>query len=109
MVCIDEFQEREVIDFTNNMYGNILLDFLIKRNMYMLNGRKCINNDFTSVSTKGLAVVDYCFVSHDNLHMFDMFNVIRALVLCQDIIQQFEVIPSSIPNHSINIWDIYQC
>ena len=77
----------EVIDFTSNMYGNLLLDFLINSNMCMLNGWKCINNDFTSVSTKGLAVVDYCFVSHDDLHKFDKFNVIRASVLCQDIIQ----------------------
>ena len=72
----------------------------------MLNGGKYINNDFTSVSTKGLAVVDYCFVSHGDLHMFDKFKVIRASALCQDIIQQFGLIPSSVPDHSIITWDI---
>ena len=35
---IDEIQEMEVIDFTSNMYGNLLLDFLINSNMCMLNG-----------------------------------------------------------------------
>ena len=53
------------------------------------------------MSTKGLAVVDYCFVSHDDLHIFDKFNVIRASVLCQ-----FGFIPSSIPDHSIITWDV---
>ena len=77
---IDKIQEMEVINFTSNMYGDLLLDFLINSNMCMKNGRKCINNDFTSVSIKGLAVVDYCFVSHDVLHMFNKLIVIRASV-----------------------------
>ena len=49
--------------------------------MCMKYGQKCINNDFTSVSIKGLAVVDYCFISHDNLIMFNKLIVIRASVL----------------------------
>ena len=96
----------EVINFTSNMYGDLLLDFLINSNICMKNGWKCINNDFTSVSIKGLAVVDYCFVSHDDLHMFNKLIVIRASVLYQDIIQQFGFILSSIPDHSIITCDI---
>ena len=68
------------------MYKNILTHFLINSNMCMLNGRKCTNNDFTFLSSKGLAVVDYCLVNHNYLHLFDKFNVIRASVLCQGII-----------------------
>ena len=63
IVGIDDIPERNVIDFTSNAYDNILIEFLINSNMCMLNGRNCINKDFTSVSTKGLAVVDYCLVS----------------------------------------------
>ena len=72
----------------------------------MLNGRKCTNNDFTSVSSKGLAVVDYCLISHTDLHMFDKFNITRASVLCQDIIQGFGFVPPSVPNHSVITWHI---
>ena len=47
----------------------------------MLNGRCGIKNDFTSVSVKGSSVVDYCFVSHENLSAFQDFEVIRAVDL----------------------------
>ena len=50
---------REVIDFCLNNYGKIFVDFLINTNMCILNGRGSGNNDFTSVSTIGNAVVDY--------------------------------------------------
>ena len=38
--------------------------------MCILNGRDFIKNDFTSVSVKGSAVVDYCLVNHENLSSF---------------------------------------
>ena len=74
--------------------------------MCMLNGQKCLNNDFTSVSTKGLAVVDNCLVYYNDLNMFDEFNVIRASVMCQNSIREFGVFPSSVPDHSIITWHI---
>ena len=54
-----------------------LLHFLISSNCVMLNGRH-VNNDFTSVSTKGLAVVDYVVVSHQELTRYSNFEVLRA-------------------------------
>ena len=65
---IDKVCEREIIDFSLNKYGKILIDFLINTNMCILNGRSNCNNDFTSVSTNGHAVVDYCFVNHVDLN-----------------------------------------
>ena len=59
---VDCIPDREIIDFHLNKYGELLIDFLINTNMCFLNGRGK-NNDFTSVSTNGRAVVDYCFVS----------------------------------------------
>ena len=61
---VDEFCDREVIDFSLNKYGKILIDFFINTNMCLSNGRRSCNNDFTSVSTNGSAVVNYCFVNH---------------------------------------------
>ena len=69
---IDDIIERNVVDYKKNHYGNILLDFLISSNCVMLNGRH-VNNDFTSVSTKGLAVVDYVVVSHQELTRYVAF------------------------------------
>ncbi len=56
--------ERETVDFTQNMYGDSMIDFLLSSKCCVLNGRKdvCSNNDNTSISVKGLALVDYCLV-----------------------------------------------
>ena len=72
--------------------------------MCILNGRNCIKNDFTSVSVKGLSVVDYCLERHDALSTFGNFEVIRAA----DIIRRAEVANSatSIPDHSLITWTI---
>ena len=74
--------------------------------MCMLNGRNFINNDFTSISTKGCSVVDYCLVSHDNLQMFTDFTVVRAVDavnLCDNI---NVLAPTCIPDHSLLTWCI---
>ena len=73
---VDDVCDRNVIDFSLNSYGKILIEFLINTNMCMLNGRGSGNNDFTSVSTIGNAVVDYCFVEHSRMCNFSDFSVI---------------------------------
>lgn len=37
IVGVDELQQRNVIDFTLNKYGEHFIDFLINTNMSMLN------------------------------------------------------------------------
>lgn len=64
---VDDVPRRNVVDFKTNLYGEILIDFLIDTNLCILNGRNCLSNDFTSVSVKGLSVVD---VSHECLSSF---------------------------------------
>ena len=44
----------------------------------MVNGRCAGNNDYTSISVKGTAMVDYTIVSHDYLHNCSNFRVKRA-------------------------------
>ena len=62
---VDTLSNRDVIDHTENRYGSILCHFLIFSNICILNGIKRIVNDYTSVSSRGCAVVDYCFVTYD--------------------------------------------
>jgi hypothetical protein len=98
---IDVIPEREVIDFTSNMYGDKLIQFLIDSSMFVLNGRNTIQNDYTSISTKGCAVVDYCIVSQEFLNIFKDFNVLRATQIVTDVSKTTGLSPSSIPDHSI--------
>ena len=74
--------------------------------MCMLNGRNNVCNNFTSVSTKGNAVVDYCFVRHDKLSDFVQFNVISVtdLITRSGIVST--VASSAMPDHSLLTWDI---
>ena len=55
-----------------------LIDFLIDSNMCVLNGLNFVKNDFTPVSIKGCAVVDYCIIHHDNIYLFQDFKVKRS-------------------------------
>ncbi len=66
---VDDVPKRETIDFKHNMYGYRMIDFLISSNRCVLNGRKgvCSKNDYTSISNKGMAIVDYCFVPYEAL------------------------------------------
>lgn len=59
---VDVIQDRHVIDYSKNMYGEFLCNFLIDSYCCILNGRQCKttdDNDFTFVSTRGNSVVDY--------------------------------------------------
>lgn len=98
---VDIVAERNVVDFTSNSYGELLIQFLISANCCMLNGRNYCKNDFTCVSTKGLSVVDYLIVPHENLHWFSDSTVTRS----KDLFTQAGCVPFTdtsriIPDHS---------
>jgi hypothetical protein len=67
---------RSVLDFTRNSYCNTFIEFLTGVNCW-LNGRVGNDNDFTCLSSKGQSIVDYCFVSYENL--FQDFKVVRVI------------------------------
>ena len=74
--------------------------------MCMLNGRSKDSNEFTSISTKGLAVVDYCLVPTENFALFQDFAVWKIL----DILDKFSInVPSKLPDHSILFWKLNVC
>ena len=47
--------------------------------MCMLNGRSKNSDEFTSISVRGLTVVDYCLVLTENLALFKDFAVCKIL------------------------------
>ncbi|CAC5406403.1 unnamed protein product [Mytilus coruscus] len=99
---IDILPERNVVDFTNNSYGDIL--FLSNVNCCILNGRNFLSNDFTFVSTRGTSVVDYCIVPYEYLNKFVDFEVIRAQSLVNSTFTTGAYDSKHIPDHSLICW-----
>ena len=99
---VDVIQDRNVIDYSKNMYGEFLCNFLIDSNCCILNGRQCKtidDNDFTFVSTRGNSVVDYFIVPYENIEQFEGFKVVRPAQLYA---HSLNVVESRIvPDHSI--------
>ena len=90
--------ENHQIILTNS-FGRLLIDFLQTLDMCTLNGRfDPLKDGFTSVSTKGLAVVDYCLVPLQHFSAFSKFNVvdIHDFVHSKDI-----AVDSKIPDHRL--------
>ena len=102
---VDCIPDRDILDFNLNKYGEMLIDFLINTNMCFLNGRGK-NNDFTSVSTNGRPVVDYCFVNHSNLNSFSNFSVTRSCEFINQSGSLHRVNPVGIPDHSLLKWNV---
>ena len=102
---VDCIKERHVIDYKINSHGKNLLDFCINSNMCILNGRNTINNDFTSISTKGLSVVDYALVPYCKLDCFQNFYVANSSELIHETQSKGIIDPDhSIPDHSLLKW-----
>ena len=58
-------------------HGRTFLDFLYDNDTCILNGRfGCKSNTFTSISTRGKAVVDYVFITHEHFKFVQNFKVI---------------------------------
>ena len=109
---VDIVPVRDVIDFKRNAYGTKMIDFLLSSNCCVLNGRPgvCIQNDFTSISTKGLAVVDYCAVPHESLHRFSEFRVQKSSELFNSAGCVSVIDPSQcMPDHSMLTWCFQVC
>ena len=66
----------------------------------MLNGRSMTHNDYTSISVKGVSVVDYMYaiVSQDHLHRQSNFQVIRA----DQLINETDLVGRCDPDHNIS-------
>ena len=100
---IDEVNARKVIDDKTNQHGIAFIEFLQESCMCILNGRYDPEFDcFTSVSTKGSAVVDYICTMKDQLHMFHDFKVESCLDIVNTLgIQHLVGARSKIPDHAM--------
>ena len=77
---VDEVTTRDVIDYTSNVNGDLLIEFLVDCGMCLVNGRVG-NDDFTHVSHRGKFVVDYVCVPYEQLSSVSDFSVIRMTEL----------------------------
>jgi len=104
---IDHIQDREVIDHKINSYGDMLIELLVSSNCCMVNGRKG-QNDFTSVSVKGKAVVDYCISSHEGIENISDFSVTGAKDVFENAgcLGVYDPTVCCIPDHSLLSWNI---
>lgn len=103
---VDAVPPRDVVDYQPcSSQGELLLEFLTSAEFCVLNGRNCIQNDFTCVSARGASVVDYCLVAHEQLHLFNKFKVVRARSLFEAAGCIARRDPQGvISDHSILLW-----
>ena len=85
---VDELPPRVCIDAVKNPHGESFVDFLLESEMCITNGRVTPEFDeFTSVSTKGRAVIDYIAVSQECVQ-----NCVICVVLCMsDVIERYNL------------------
>ena len=104
---VDGIMPRNMIDFKTNYYGERFIEFLTNTNMCILNGRFGQKFDnFTSVSTKGSSVVDYCIVTHDDLSVFHDFRVTSPFDLINTFPDLCQAASSGVPDHALLSWKI---
>ena len=100
---LDDIRKRKSIDEVLNQHGHSLLEFMKESRLCILNGRFDPSKDgYTSISTKGTAVVDYLLSPIDNLKMFQTFEVDS----CATIVQKLKLgnllsKQCKIPDHAI--------
>ena len=72
---VDFTPSRIELDTTHNQHGDAWIDFLNEACMAVANGRVLGSDNFTSISSKGKAVVDYIAVSIENFQDCLSFDV----------------------------------
>ena len=70
-----------------------------------MNGRNCLENNFTYVGTQGVSVVDYCFTPYEHLSKYEAFRV----CLTSDLLNNAKLhnkinSATSAPDHSLLLW-----
>ena len=102
-ITCDDIPERKIIDEVVSGHGEALIDFLIECKLCIIHGR--ISPDlanYTSVSTRGKAVVDYMFTRHDCLSLCCNAQVLTTT----DLVDKFSLVQliskdCKPPDHSV--------
>ena len=99
---VDDICDRHIVDLKVNKHGDILCEFLLSSSCCILNGRKYIQNDFTS---KDSSVVDYCIVPYEQ---FDHYTNVCVDCTWECITKcklNGTVDPThSVPDHNVLSW-----
>ena len=104
---VDDITQRQILDTTENTYGQICCDFLVSANCCVLNGRNNKQNDFTSFNHRGQSVVDYGIVPYELLDAVSSFEIIRPRTLFNKAGGVSLVDPShGIPDHAMLQWTV---
>ena len=89
-----------------NEHGPSLLEFLCDNALCVLNGIFGLDsNKYTSISTRGSAVVDYAIVRQSDVHLFSKFDIITMSEV-SDVVKHLISDRSRIPDHSILVCDL---
>ena len=103
---VDTIPMRDVVDYSKNQNCDLLIDFLIRTSMCILNGRNFKCDNFTSVSAKDCAVVDYVLVPYECLDRYSNFEVILATNIVERSVGIQAVDNITIPDHSFLCWEL---
>ena len=105
---VDDIPNRNAIDPVVKGHGEAIIDFCHEAKFCVINGRfSPVNDNFTSISTKGSAVVDYFVTNHDNLNYVKSFQVVTMTNLVDQAgVQLVGNLPSKISDHSMLIMDV---
>ena len=106
---LDDVPTRTAIDQSVKGHGEAILDFCHETKFCVINGRiNPLNDNYTSISTKGTAVVDYFLTSHENLKNVKHFMVMTMSSLVDSLGAHIvATLPNKISDHSTLIMDIH--
>ncbi len=96
---VDSICGRRPLDETTNSHGEAFIEYLKESKQCIVNGRITPHLDnFTSISGRGKAVVDYLIVNHNQIEDVIKCQVLPVRTLCEKL--QYK--PSGkLPDHSI--------
>ena len=94
-----------------NNHGESLVEFCNDTKSSIVNGRiSPLTDNFTWISTKGIAVVDYFLKRHENLKNVLDFTVLTITNIIESIgVHEAAASPYSITNHSALVMEIVTC
>ena len=96
-----DLQKRLSCDTVLNSHGKVFLHFLQDNELCVLNGRFANNsNDYTSISTRGKAVVDYMIVNQNQFKFITDFKIILMIDL-MDKVKHAISDKCRLPDHSM--------
>ena len=105
---LDDVTPRTSIDIHVRGHGEAILEFCNEAKMCVVNGRiSPLHDNFTSISNRGSAVVDYFLTRHEDLKNISDFKVITMSSLADCMGENgVGVTPSLISDHSFLLMDV---